>query len=315
VNVREATAADKEMLLELWRAFEAEVPDLEVLTESPDEAWADLSQHIENGVALVAEEEGKPIGFAFAGIGRIHPGIAHLTDLYVVPEARSAGIGTRLVEEVESRLRERGISHLSLHVLVSNPRARDLYKRLGFADHELLMIKSLEARPQEPSSGTLFVQTDDETAVERTVAKIVPRLGRSPGTHVSPPRNGWIEVDDELCRGDPALLRRLGSEISYALGAVALTLGIEQGAVVRYILFDRGGIADEYASVPEYFGPLPPGDVVALAANPTVANRLAGADPARMRAVARTAASPDELPPPAELLAQLAEVLGVSSDQ
>ncbi len=314
MNVRQATAADEEMLLELWRAFEAEVPDLEVLTESPDEAWADLSQHIENGVALVAEEEGKPIGFAFVGIGRIHPGIAHLTDLYVVPEARSAGIGTKLVEEVESRVRERGLSHLSLHVLVSNARARDLYKRLGFADHELLMIKSLEMRPRGPSSGTLFVQTDDETAVERAVAKIVPRLGRSPGTLVSPPRNGWIEVDDELCRTDPALLRRLGSEISYALGAVVLTLGIEQGAVVRYILFDRGGIADEYASVPEYFGPLPPGDVVALAANPTVAKRLAGADPARMRAVARTAASPDELTPPAELLAQLAEVLGVSSE-
>ena len=58
MNVRQATAADKEMLLELWRDFEAEVPDLDVLTESPDEDWADLSQHIENGVALVAEEEG-----------------------------------------------------------------------------------------------------------------------------------------------------------------------------------------------------------------------------------------------------------------
>jgi hypothetical protein len=33
---------------------------------------------------------------------------------------------------------------------------------------------------------------------------------------------------------------------------------------VRYALFDRGGAVDEYASVPEYRGPLPPGDVVAL---------------------------------------------------
>jgi hypothetical protein len=51
--------------------------------------------------------------------------------------------------------------------------------------------------------------------------------------------------------------------------------------------------------------------VVALGANPTVVSRLTGADPARVRAVARTAASSDQLPPPAELLQQIAEVMGL----
>ena len=59
----------------------------------------------------------------------------------------------------------------------------------------------------------------------------------------------------------------------------SLTLAIEEGAVVRYVIYERGGMADEYPSVPEYFGPLPPGDVLALGANPTVAQRLTGADP------------------------------------
>jgi hypothetical protein len=68
---------------------------------------------------------------------------------------------------------------------------------------------------------------------------------------------------------------------------------------------------DEYESVPEYHGPRPPGDVVALGANPTVVARLTGAEPARVRAVARTASSPDGLPPAPELLAELAEVLGL----
>ncbi len=40
------------------------------------------------------------------------------------------------------------------------------------------------------------------------------------------------------------------------------------------ILFERGRIVDEYLSVPEFYGPLPPGDVVGLAANPTVVARL-----------------------------------------
>jgi hypothetical protein len=76
-------------------------------------------------------------------------------------------------------------------------------------------------------------------------------------------------------------------------------------------MFERGSVVDEYQSVPEYFEPLPPGDVVALGANPTVVARLTGAEPARVRAIARTAASPDELPPAPELLAQLAEVMGL----
>ena len=57
-------------------------------------------------------------------------------------------------------------------------------------------------------------------------------------------------------------------------------------------VLDRGGIVDEYLSVPEFYGPLPPGDVIGLAANPTVLARLTGADPAVVKEVARTAASP-----------------------
>src|SRR5207249_6945218 len=124
------------------------------------------------------------------------------------------------------------------------------------------------------SRGRVYVQTDDEAAVERAVRQFIPRLGRSERTEVSQPRNGWIAVDDELCSRQPKLLRRLAQELSDRTGAVVLSLGVEDGAVVRYLLLERGRIADEYASVPEYFGPLPPGDVVALSANPTVAQRL-----------------------------------------
>jgi hypothetical protein len=80
------------------------------------------------------------------------------------------------------------------------------------------------------------------------------------------------------------------------------------------VLFDRGSMVDEYASVPEFHGPLPPGDVVALGANATVVARLTGADPRRVREVARTAASPTELPPAAELYEQIADLLGVKTN-
>jgi hypothetical protein len=171
--------------------------------------------------------------------------------------------------------------------------------------------RELRQAAEGRSSGRVYVQSDDEAAIARAVREFVPRLGRSEGTEISPPRDGWIAVDDELCSREPKLLRRLAKEISDRTGAVVLSLGIEDGAVVRYVLFDRGSVADEYASLPEFHGPLPPGDVVALGANPTVAQRLTGADPVRVREVARTAAAPSELPPPERLLAEIADALGV----
>ena len=116
---------------------------------------------------------------------------------------------------------------------------------------------------------------------------------------------------DDVCDRNPEMLRRLARELSDRIGAVTLLLGVEREELVRMILFERGRIVDEYLSVPEFYGPLPPGDVIGLAANPTVMSRLTGADPEAVRRVARTAPSPADLPPARELLAELAGVLRV----
>jgi hypothetical protein len=168
-----------------------------------------------------------------------------------------------------------------------------------------------ERQDRAPSFGSVHIQTDDQNAVVQFVSRLVPRVFRSRGTVVSPPRNGWIAVYDEVSDRGPQQLARLGRELSNASGLVVFTIGIEEGKVVHYIAFERGRTLDEYMSVPDFRGPLPPGDAVALRANPTVVARLTGAEAASVRAVARTAASPDELPPADELLAELASVLGL----
>jgi hypothetical protein len=166
-----------------------------------------------------------------------------------------------------------------------------------------------EERPV--SHGSVHVQTDDQAAVVQAVARLVPRVFRSPATVVAAPRNGWIAVYDEVADRDPRQLARLGRELSNATGLVVFTIGVEEATAVHYIAFERGRTLDEYVSVPDYRGPLPPGDAIALRANPTVVARLTGAHPASIRAVARTAASPDELPPADELLRELALALGL----
>ena len=138
---------------------------------------------------------------------------------------------------------------------------------------------------------------DDLDGVVRAVRQFVPRMpGGSKGSVVAPPRNGWIGVYDELTDRNPEMLRRLAREISDRMGAVVLQLGVEEGQVVRFVLLERGRVMDEYLSVPEYYGEVPPGDVISLAANPTVVARLTGADPGEVRRVITHREEPGRAP-------------------
>jgi ribosomal protein S18 acetylase RimI-like enzyme len=316
VTVRPATTDDRELLRRLWTEFVEEVETPELLGETWEQAWPDVERHIRQGVALVAED-GEAVGFALANLGETNPRTAHLTDLFVRPNARRRGVAKELLAAVVARAREAGFAHLTLEVATGNAEGRAVYDRLGFREVQRVLAAELEPLasrlegPAGESYGSVHVQTDDLPAVERAVRQVVPRLGRSAGSAVLPPRSGWVAVHDDLCDRDPDALRRLARELSNRFG-VALAIGVEAGAVVRYVLLDGGRVLDEYLSMPEFHGPLPPGEVVALRANPRVVARVTGADPGRVRAVARTASSPAELPPAPELAAAIGDVLGVS---
>jgi len=317
VTTRRAGPDDFDAIAELWREFDHEVPP--PIHEGPadvEKELAEVAEILAGEVAFVAEDDGRPVGFALAR--RRTPTLATLTDLYVRQDARRSGVATELMREVLAAVAEQGAERLDLEVLASNAVARSLYARWGFRDDVVVMtqtVADLETRlgQQEAASfGSIHVQTDDLSAVEHAVRQFVPRLpGASRGSLIAPPRNGWIAVYDDVCDRSPEMLRRLAREISDRMGAVVLLLGIERDELLRMILFERGSIVDEYLSVPEFYGPLPPGDVVGLAANPRVVNRLTGADPEAVRRVARTAPAPADLPPARELLAELAQVLGI----
>ena len=163
---------------------------------------------------------------------------------------------------------------------------------------------------EQGSFGSVHLQTDDQAAVTKLVQRLVPRVLTSRETVVSPPRNGWIAVYDEVAELDPDKLRALGRELSSASAHVTITIGVEYARIVHLIAMERGRLMDEYVSVPSLRN-VAPGDAIALRANPTVLSRLTGADPGRIRSVARTAESPDELPPAEELLADVAAALGL----
>ena len=320
MTIRPATEADHDLIHELWEEFEAELGHDAYQRETWDEAWEDLSVTVREGVALIVEEEGRALGFIFCVLGDRGRQTAHVTDIYVRPEARDRGIGRALLAELVTPARDAGLAHVSLEVLVRNTDARRLYERLGFTPVDIFMVAPLGAfaerigsdeRPQ--SFGSLHVQTDDRAGVERAAAQFLPRVGRSEWTEVAAERQGWVAVVDELCDHDRSAQRRLGAELSERMGVPVIALAIEEEAVVRYLLFDRGRMVDEYLSVPTYYGDLNKADELSLAANATLVARLTGADPARVRAVARTASSPSELPPARELIEQVAAVMNLEA--
>lgn len=171
-------------------------------------------------------------------------------------------------------------------------------------------VQAEEPDERLPSFGSVHLQTDDQGAVVKLVQRLVPRVKASGRTVVSPPRNGWVAVYDEVADRDPDKLRALGRELSSGSGYVTLIIGVEYGRIVHLVAMERGRLMDEYVSVPS-FRRVAPGDAIALRANPTVLSRLTGAEPARIRAVARTAESTDELPPAEELIAGIAAALGL----
>ncbi len=309
--IRPATPDDLALVRELWHAFGAEVPDAEWRDDDSEEDLREIRAAVGKDIVLLADD----VGLAVATKQGDRLGVLDL--LYVRPKARGNGVARELIREVAVQLRARGIDMLELEVLAANGDARAVYERWGFAPIELTLATPVDAlverlnRSDGPTFGSIHVQTDDTGSVEREVHKALPRMGHSEQTMVGGAHNGWVTVRDELCDRDPDVLQRLAKELSYTNGGVVLALGVEDGALVRYTLYDRGTAMDEYASVPEFRGPLPPGDVIALGANPTVVARLTGADPARVREIARTAASPAELPPALELHAQIAELMGV----
>ena len=320
MTIRRAKQSDRKLIRELWEEFEGELDHPPHLRETWEEAWMDLSETIRDGLALIVEQEGDAVGFVFCVLGERGRKTAHVTDLYVRPQARNQGVGRALLAEVIEPAREAGLDHVSLEVNLHNAGARRLYERLGFVPVDMFLVAPLgaladrlgtEDRPE--SFGSLHVQTDDEAAVERAVKQFMPRLGRSAWTEVTAARNGWVTVVDELCDHDRSAQRRLGAELSERMGVPAVALALEEKMVVRFLLFERGRMVDEYLSVPTYYGELSKADELSLAANPTLAARLTGADPARVRAVARIASSPSELPPARELVDQIADVLGLEA--
>ena len=311
LTIRRATEADEQVLRDLWEEFEREVPwEIEEPETWADE-WPDTLDDLRGGGVFVAEDDQGAVGVA-----RIEApvrGRAHVQLVHVRERGRRRGIATALMRECVADAKSRGARFVSLDVLASNDRARTVWRRLGFTEAQVMMASPLESleerlagRPEGAHRATTHVQSDDEISVGRAIAQFLPRL-ESPDVRGG---GSWTRVADPVFDRDRDAHARFAQELSDRLGAVTVALA-QEGEVVRFRLYERGRMVDEYLSVPTWYGELPKGDELALEANPTLVARLTGAERDAVRRVARTAPSPADLPPAAELYEQIATLMGL----
>jgi len=93
---------------------------------------------------LVAEEDGRPLGFAYLETLRdyfLEREHGHIGILAVAKEAQGRGAGGALLDAAEQWTRERGHGRLTLHVFERNARARAVYERRGYRPESLKYVK------------------------------------------------------------------------------------------------------------------------------------------------------------------------------
>lgn len=311
MTIRQATESDEATLRALWEEFEREVPWGIEDPESWEDEWRDTLDDVRTGGVFLAEDDEGPVGVA--RIESTVRGRAHVQLVHVRERGRRQGVAKALMRECVAHAREEGARFVSLDVLSSNERALTVWRRLGFTDDQVLMAAPLDAleqrladRPEGEERATTHVQSDDETSVQRAIAQFVPRLETAAVTA----SESWMRVVDPVLDRDREAHGRFARELSERLGAVVVALSLER-EVVRFRLYERGRMVDEYLSVPRYYGEISKGDELALEANPTLVARLTGASKDDVRRVARTAASPSELPPAGELYEEIARLMGL----
>jgi len=136
MHVREATPADAPAVRRVadaaWHDAHADIVGAEAVEEFLAEYYAveDLrARYRDSESTTFVAEDGAVVGYASGVPG---DGAYHLGAIYVHPERQGEGVGSRLLEAVESQAREADYDTLQLAVMTDNDEARDFYEPHGF---------------------------------------------------------------------------------------------------------------------------------------------------------------------------------------
>ena len=116
--------------------------------------WQELLEDCEvfRGTIFVAELDDEVVGYigVLARVPQensdeIDYDFAQVTDVVVLGQHRSKGIGAALLSRAKTHAREAGRRWLRINVLAGNRAAAALYRRCGFHDREIILEHDLDA--------------------------------------------------------------------------------------------------------------------------------------------------------------------------
>lgn len=151
VAVRPCESKDENAYVEMNLAFmemiRREHPYWTMLKmPSPDEMRAIFREAMASpaGVTIfIIERAGIPIGYINAwmvySVWAMGKSMI-LDDLYICPEYRGGGAGKAVMSYLVNYARDNGFRRLQLHTTMDNVIAQELYKKMGFADEEMIFF-------------------------------------------------------------------------------------------------------------------------------------------------------------------------------
>lgn len=131
--IEEAPAASAEVA---W-CFERYYAELDARFERGFDVAAALPLGLEEltppaGLVLLARLDGHPVGCGALKLG--DPGFAEVKRVWVAPDARGRGLGTRLMDELERRAMEAGRRHARLETNAALHEAQAMYRTRGYRE-------------------------------------------------------------------------------------------------------------------------------------------------------------------------------------
>lgn len=116
MHIRTATPADAKRLLEIYAPYvEDTAISFEMETPSVEEFRGRITKISQKYPYLVAEEEGRIVGYAYAGVFKDRRAYDHCveTTVYVSLDHHGRGVGKALYTELEKCLSAQGITNLN----------------------------------------------------------------------------------------------------------------------------------------------------------------------------------------------------------
>lgn len=160
MTIRKATIQDKDQILKLVKEFDdyfaknnlfseevkpfTEYKDKDALFIKVIEDWLDNSKYF----VFVAEENEQIVGHIVGEVveksDRVMDKEGSIDEWFVTEDYRHHGVGRELYDALVDVFKQQKCNHIGLKVYSANKETIDMYRKIGFKDLELTMVKPID---------------------------------------------------------------------------------------------------------------------------------------------------------------------------